>query len=132
MYGRMRSIWRSCRYSRTLKARPSSPRKHTTYAFDLSDATLSDLMLATKHVAKLLDSKLEDVGRTAMVFEGYDVDHVHAKLFPMHGTADLQEWRKIESSVGKYFNGYEGYISSHDHERANDAALAELAIRIRE
>jgi diadenosine tetraphosphate (Ap4A) HIT family hydrolase len=104
---------------------------HPSYAFDLPDAVLSALILATKQVAKLLDSKLEGVGRTAMVFEGYGVDHVHAKLFPMHGTADLKEWKKIESSVDKYFNQYEGYISSHDYERADDAELAALAKEIK-
>src|SRR3989344_1453017 len=105
---------------------------HPSYAFDLPDNVLSELMRATKKVAKLLDSKLEDVGRTAMVFEGYGIDHVHAKLFPMHGTAGLKEWKKIESKVVKYFDQYEGYISSHDYERADDAALAALATRIRE
>lgn len=105
---------------------------HTSYAFDLPDEILSGLILATKKVAKLLDSKLEDVGRTAMVFEGYGVDHIHAKLFPMHGTADMKEWKNIESDVAKYFDTYEGYISSHDHERADDAKLAELAKRLRE
>ena len=104
---------------------------HPSYAFDLPDDVLSDMIRATKQVAKLLDSKFEDVGRTAMVFEGYGVDHAHAKLFPMHGTADMQEWRKIESSVAKYFDRYEGYISSHDYERADSAALAALAERIR-
>lgn len=105
---------------------------HPSYAFDLPDATLSALMLATKKVAKLLDSKLADVGRTAMVFEGYGVDHVHAKLFPMHGTADMDTWKPIESKVEKYFTQYEGYISSHDYERADDTKLAELAKKIRE
>lgn len=104
---------------------------HTSYAFDLPDEVLSELMLATKKVAQLLDSKLEDVGRTAMVFEGYGVDHIHAKLFPMHGTADMKEWRNIESDVAKYFDTYEGYVSSHDYERADDAKLAELAKRLR-
>lgn len=104
---------------------------HPSYAFDLPDEVLSDLILATKKVAKLLDSKLEDVGRTATVFEGYGVDHVHAKLFPMHGTADLQEWKRIESNVDKYFDRYEGYISSHDYNRADDAKLAELTKKIR-
>lgn len=105
---------------------------HPSYAFDLPDGVLTDLMLATKKVAKLLDSKLADVGRTVMVFEGYGVDHVHAKLFPKHGTADLQEWKHIESNVDKYFEHYEGYISSHDYNRADDAKLAELAKKIRE
>lgn len=104
----------------------------TSYAFDLPDEILSGLILATKKVAKLLDSKLEDVGRTAMVFEGYGVDHIHAKLFPMHGTADMGEWKNIESNVAKYFDKYEGYISSHDHKRADDTGLAELAKKLRD
>ena len=89
-------------------------------------------MLATKSVAKLLDSKLENVGRTGMVFEGFGVDHVHAKLFPMHGTADMKKWQPIESKVNKYFDKYEGYISSHDHNRADDSELALLAKKLRE
>lgn len=108
------------------------PKQHyPSYAFDLPDDALTGLILATKKVAKLLDSKLEDVGRTAMVFEGYGVDHTHAKLFPMHGTAGLKEWKPIESSVHKYFDTYEGYISSHDYERADDETLSALAKRIR-
>lgn len=103
---------------------------HPSYAFTLPNDVLADLILATKKVANLLDSKLEDVGRTAMVFEGYGVDHVHAKLFPMHGTADLQEWKKIESNIDKYFDRYEGYISSHDYDRADDEKLAALAKKI--
>ncbi len=108
------------------------PKRHFgSYAFDLPDDALSALMLATKKVAKLLDSTLSDVGRTAMVFEGYGVDHVHAKLFPMHGTADMTKWERIESKVSQYFEKYPGYISSHDHERADDTALTELAKKIR-
>lgn len=104
---------------------------HPSYAFDLSDTELATFMSAIKQVAKLLDTKLPDVGRTAMVFEGYGVDHVHAKLFPMHGTADMTEWKKIESSVDKYFVQYEGYISSHDHKRSDDSALEKVAEKIR-
>ncbi len=108
------------------------PKQHyPSYAFHLPDTVLSELILATKKVAQLLDAKLDDVGRTAMVFEGYGVDHVHAKLFPMHGTADMQEWKRIESKIDKYFDTYEGYVSSHDHERADDAMLADLAKKLR-
>ncbi len=104
---------------------------HTSYAFDLPDEVLAELMIATKKVAKLLDARLEDVGRTALVFEGFGVDHVHAKLFPMHGTADMSTWRPIESKVEKYFDQYEGYVSSHDYERADDTELAALAAKLR-
>ena len=100
------------------------PKQHyPSYAFDLPDQALADLILATKQVAKLLDSKLEDVGRTAMVFEGFGVDHVHAKLFPMHGTANMAEWKPIEKGRGEYFDQYPGYITSHDYDKASDEAL---------
>ena len=108
------------------------PKKHySSYAFELPDEILSKLVLATKKVANLLDKAFDDVGRTAMVFEGFGVDHVHAKLFPMHGTADMEKWKAIESAVPKYFEQYEGYISSHDYGRADDAKLAALAEKIR-
>ena len=109
------------------------PKAHySSYAFDLPDNVLTNLMLATKSVANLLDNKLGDVGRTGMIFEGFGVDHVHAKLFPMHGTSDLKTWRPIESRVDKYFLQYEGYLSSHDHLRADDNELALLAKNLRE
>lgn len=84
---------------------------YSSYAFDLPENVLTALTLAAKKVAKLLDSKLEDVGRTGMIFEGFGVDHVHAKLFPMHGTK-MTNWKPIKSNVNKYFEKYEGYISS--------------------
>ena len=101
-------------------------RHYSSYAFDLSDKELQELVIASKKVAKLLDSKLEDVGRTGMVFEGFGVDHVHTKLFPMHGTK-MKEWKPLKSNVDKYFEKYEGYISSHDYNRADDIKLKELA-----
>ena len=107
------------------------PKKHLpSYAFSCSDEALSELIIATKKVAQLIDSRLEDVGRTGMIFEGFGVDHLHAKLFPMHGTK-MTDWKPMHSSNPKYFNTYEGYISSHDYERADDEALAKLAKKIR-
>jgi len=109
------------------------PKTHyPSYAFELPDEVLAKLVMATKTVARLLDARLEDVGRTAMVFEGFGVDHVHSKLFPMHGTANMAEWKPIKSNVNKFFNQYEGYISSHDYKRGDDAELAALAKKIRE
>lgn len=108
------------------------PKKHSpSYAFGLSDRQLFQLVLAAKRVGLLLDKAFEDVARTGLVLEGYGVDHVHAKLFPMHGTASQQKWVAIKSNVDKYFEKYEGYISSHDHHRADDQVLAQLASKIR-
>ncbi|MDO8557559.1 MAG: HIT family protein [Candidatus Jorgensenbacteria bacterium] len=102
---------------------------YPSYAFDLPEEILTGLVKASKQTAKLLDIKLDDVGRTGMIFEGFGVDHVHSKLFPMHGTK-IAEWKPIKSSVDKYFEKYEGYISSHDYKRADDEKLKLLAKKI--
>ena len=104
---------------------------HPSYFSDLPDDVTNGLFSAAKKVAKLLDSKLKDVGRTGLMFEGFGVDHVHAKLFPMHGTANMEEWEPLHSNKKVFFEKYEGYISSHDYERADDKKLAELAKKIR-
>jgi len=107
------------------------PKAHyPSYVFDLPDTVLTELMTAAKIVAKLLDEKLEDVGRTALVFEGFGVDHVHAKLFPMHGTADMSSWHPLESSKAEYFDTYPGFITSHDCKKATDEELAETLRKI--
>ncbi len=105
---------------------------YPSYAFDLPDQVLADLVIAARKVAKLIDSKLDDVGRTGMIFEGFGIDHIHAKLFPMHGTANMGEWKPVKSNVDKYFEKYEGYISSHDYKKEDDNKLAVLAKKIRE
>ena len=108
-------------------------KKHyPSYAFDLSEDVLKELVIASKKVAELLDRKLNDVGKTGMIFEGFGINHVHSKLFPMHGTADMKEWKNIKSNVDKYFHKYEGYISSHDCKKEDDGKLAELAKKISE
>ncbi|WP_110598663.1 HIT family protein [Salinicola lusitanus] len=104
---------------------------HGSYAFEQEDAVLRELIVATKQVARRLDRALEGVARCGMFFEGYGVDHLHAKLFPMHGTGDDAAFKPVESRVDKYFDVYEGYLSSHDYRRADDAGLAALAARIR-
>lgn len=106
------------------------PKKHhPSYLFDLEDEVITDLILASKKVGKLLDTKLEDVGRTGMIFEGFGVNHIHAKLFPMHGTKQ-ENWTAINSRVDKYFTHYEGYLSSHDYKQADDDNLRVTAEKI--
>ncbi len=107
------------------------PKKHyTSYFAELPGQVLTDLMVATKKVALLLDRSFEDVGRTGMVFEGFGVNHIHSKLYPMHGTS-TEDWRPIESDIDLFFNEYPGYVSSHSSKRASDSELAEIAAKIR-
>ncbi len=104
---------------------------YPSYAFDLPDEVLINLVKAAKQVAKLLNVKLEDVGRTGMIFEGFGVDYVHAKLFPIHGTK-MTEWKPLKSKVDKFFGKYKGYISSHDYKRTDDKKLSKLAKKNKE
>ena len=106
------------------------PKEHYgSYIFDVPEDVMLALIKAAKQVAKLLDSRLEDVGRTGMMFEGFGVDHLHAKLFPMHGTK-ISKLNEVYFNVDKFFDKYEGYISSHDYKRADDTWLKEIAAKI--
>ena len=108
------------------------PRNHApSYAFALDQDVYVGLVLAARKVGLVLDRAFDDVGRTAMVLEGFGVDHVHAKLIPLHGTGSLAEWKPIRSDINTYFTEYRGYVSSHDAEQAPEATLSALAERIR-
>jgi len=106
------------------------PKKHySSYAFNLPDNELIELVLAAKHVAvNILDKKLENVGRTGLVLEGFGVDHVHAKLFPLPKTASYaKNWQQIRSNADYYFTEYQGYICTNDGPKADDKELTTIA-----
>lgn len=107
------------------------PRAHYgSNALALPDDALVGLVLAAKKVAALLDKTFDDVGRTALAFEGFGVDHVHAKLFPLHGTVQ-EEWKAIRSTEHPFTPLYQGFVATRDGPRADDGELARLAERIR-
>lgn len=56
-------------------------KRQAPYMFDLDDVTYRALMNATKRVAKALDKAFETV-RTCAVIEGFNVPHVHIRLYP--------------------------------------------------
>lgn len=106
------------------------PKKHySSDAFDMNKKAYIDLMLISKKIAKLLEKKLE-VKRVAMVMEGMGIDHVHIKLYPLHGLKEkfVETW----SDKKIFFEKYEGYITTQLGERADDKELALLAKKIRE
>lgn len=134
-------IWEDADHLAFLSTSPNTegfsvviPKAHrSSYVVDLEPGEYAALHLAAREVVRLLDATFTDVARTGIIYEGYGVDHAHAKLFPMHGTAGNagQGWRPVASAVTGYFDRYAGYLSSHDHERAEDGWLAEVAARIR-
>ena len=108
----------------------TTKKHYSSYAFDREDKVLVDLLLASKKVAKRLNAAFSDVGRIGFVLEGYGVDHLHSKLIPMHGTPRGQ-WKKMSSKVDKFFEKYEGYLSSHDYKREDEEKLKRIALKIR-
>lgn len=98
---------------------------YPSYIFDLDESVMTNLMIAVKKVAKLLDLKFDDVGRTGLMLEGLGVDHAHAKLFPMHGTK-TDEWKHNKTENKKFFEKYEGFISSHDSVEMSKEKLLEI------
>jgi len=109
-------------------------KKHCgSYFAEQGDSVVSELLLAAKKVCQKIDSAFPDVSRTGLIFEGFGVDHLHCKLFPMHGTGDISKWQPIHSgNFKKFFKKYEGYIASNDSERADDENLLRIAKRIRD
>jgi histidine triad (HIT) family protein len=61
------------------------PKKDIDYAFDLDDDTYIHLFKVAKRVAKASDKAL-GAARTCLVVEGFDVPHVHIKIYPMQDT----------------------------------------------
>ncbi|MEM4255070.1 MAG: HIT domain-containing protein [Candidatus Norongarragalinales archaeon] len=105
-------------------------KKHyDSYAFEMPDDAYARLMGACKTVGKLLDAKLGTV-RTAMVMEGMGVNHVHVKLYPLHGID--HEFRSMEAKERVFFPEYPGYISTLLGPKAELKDLKKLAEEIRE
>jgi diadenosine tetraphosphate (Ap4A) HIT family hydrolase len=103
---------------------------HDSYVATVPNDVADDLFRAARAVARKIDAAFPDVGRTGFMFEGFGVNHLHVKLFPMHGTKD-DSWRKHKSTEKRFFTVYEGFMSSHDSDRADDSVLALIAERIR-
>lgn len=58
------------------------PKKEVDYAFELDDGTYQHVFAVAKLMAHTLDKALMSF-RTCLVVEGFDVPHVHIKLYPL-------------------------------------------------
>ena len=85
---------------------------HSSKFSNLENETLINLIESTQKVAKGIESSLENVERCQLVFEGFHVDHIHAKLFPaylpnpsndsvvsMGEKANSEELAKLQSQI---------------------------------
>lgn len=84
-------IWENDHYMATLDINPKVkgmtvvfPKKHLpSYLFKNDDQEICSLMLATKQVTKILEKGL-GVTWVFMRAEGFDVSHLHTKLYPVY------------------------------------------------
>jgi len=63
------------------------PKKEIGYAFDLDDDTYIHLFKVAKKIATASDKAL-NAARTCLLVEGFDVPHVHIKIYPMDTTEE--------------------------------------------
>lgn len=67
------------------------PKLEIDYAFDLPDDIYQHIFSVAKQIAKASDMAFNTV-RTCLVVEGFEVPHVHIKLYPMiHTDKNLTE-----------------------------------------
>jgi histidine triad (HIT) family protein len=105
------------------------PKKHfSSYIFGNDDTTINKLMKISKKIAKKIERSL-NVKRVAVVLEGMGVDHLHVKLYPLHGLKD--GFVPMEHGIKKvHFDEYPGYITTQLGEQADFEELKKLAEKI--
>jgi diadenosine tetraphosphate (Ap4A) HIT family hydrolase len=104
------------------------PKKHyPSDVFQMPDEDYKEFFIAIKKVAKMIEKNLR-VKRVSLVLEGMGIDHVHAKLYPLHGLKDKFEEYFIKDKV--FFEKYPGYITTIMGEKADDKELKDLSEKI--
>jgi len=81
------------------------PKQETDYLFDLSAETYHHLFAVAQKVAKASDEVFNTV-RTCLVVEGFEVPHVHLRLYPMTeveslGKAMMQQQEATDEVLSK-------------------------------
>jgi diadenosine tetraphosphate (Ap4A) HIT family hydrolase len=105
-----------------------SKKHYNSYTFEMPDKVYQKFMAAGKQVAKLLDKKL-GVQRTALVMEGMGVNHVHLKLYPLHGLN--KKFTDIEAKKTVFFKNYPGYLTTQMGIQADPKELKKIVNKIK-
>jgi diadenosine tetraphosphate (Ap4A) HIT family hydrolase len=129
-------IWEDANYLAFLTPFPNTPgatvvipkKNPGGYLFKLTDKEVTGLILAASKVAKILEDALK-VKRVAMVVEGTGVnDHVHVKLYPLHGK--LAAGHDVWGSHTEFYPEYIGYLSTAGGPKMSDAELKRIQSKI--
>ncbi len=123
-------IWEDSKYLAILDINPNTegvtlviPKKHyDSDIFEMSDQEIADYMNAVRKTVKMLESGL-GVQRVSMVVEGMGINHVHVKLYPLHGLEE--KFTEMWADERIYFDQYQGYLST---QLGPEKSLEELEI----
>ena len=91
------------------------------------------LLEAARNVAAKIAAAYDDVARCAVVFEGMMIDHLHAKVIPLHETVGVTPGPEPETTARsqQYFETYPGYVTTEiASKQADDEHLAAVAAMI--
>jgi len=100
------------------------PKEHyDSYAFEMPDDIYNKFLLTAKKIGKMIDAKLK-VQRTALVMEGMGVNHVHIKLYPLHGLG--KDFQPMIPEGGHFYEKYQGYLTTLPGPKANAEELSRL------
>ena len=129
-------IWEDENFIAVLDINPNTkgmtlvmPKNHfDSDAFLMPDEDYKNLMMATKKVSDILRKGL-NVNRVAMVAEGMGVNHVHIKLYPLHGVE--KEFKETWAKEKVFFGEYQGYISTQLGPQLELEELKKLAEEIK-
>ena len=100
------------------------PKEHfDSYAFEMPDDVYSRFLLTAKKLGKIIDTKL-NVNRTALVMEGMGVNHVHIKLYPLHGLGT--DFKAMIPDGEHFYEKYQGYLTTLLGPKASDEELRKM------
>ncbi len=89
-------------------------KEEIDYAFDMAESDYNHLFKVAKQIARASDVALK-AERTCLVVEGFEVPHVHIKLYPIKNVTDGTSLNSLTSNF----------------EEAEDTTLSELAQKIK-
>jgi diadenosine tetraphosphate (Ap4A) HIT family hydrolase len=104
------------------------PKKHhESNPVNTPAKVLGDMAAASQKVSKTLNKAL-GTDRVGIVIEGTGVNHLHTKLYPVHGLG--QQFVNEESKEHMFFEKYPGYLTTQLGKQANFKELEKLAQEI--
>lgn len=79
---------------------------------EVEPPVLQAITRASHLVAQKIIKAYKDVERCGLIFEGTEINHLHAKVIPMHQPANQASLNQAVDASSKYFQTYPGYLTT--------------------